>query len=190
MHSYKSRVGGKVRVCVLLSAMLLPCYRAEAQPGMPFSSGSTGVDRALTITAPGVTYFNPTAMNLTKNTNIFNFTTITIAAGSTLKFYEAVFHGPVFLLASGDVTINGSIDITGDTSPGPTASGELQGAILKSRRHSKTGIAWRSSSGTDSTGSPAFFHARRPPLITTACTPFSSRKSATRALVASPVQVQ
>jgi hypothetical protein len=74
-----------------------------------------------------VTYFNPAAMNLTKNTNIFNFTTISIAAGSLLKFYEGVFHGPVFLLASGDVTINGAIDITGDGSPGNTASAAQQG---------------------------------------------------------------
>jgi hypothetical protein len=107
--------------------MLLLCFRSEAQFGTPFSSGSTGVDGALNITAPGVTYFNPAAMNLTQNTNIFNFTTITIAAGSTLKFWEGVFHGPVFLLASGDVNINGVIDISGDASPGPTPSGAQQG---------------------------------------------------------------
>jgi hypothetical protein len=85
------------------------------------------VDGALNITTPGVTYFDPVALKLTPGTNIFNFTTITIAAGSTLKFWEGVFHGPVFLLASGDVTINGTIDITGDNSPGPTASGAQQG---------------------------------------------------------------
>jgi hypothetical protein len=127
MHSYKNQVRGKVGMRVLLSAILLFCSRAEAQPGTTFSSGSTGVDGALNITAPGVSYFNPAAMNLTKNTNVFNFTTITIAAGSTLKFWEGVFHGPVFLLASGDVTINGTIDIRGDDSPGPTSNGAQQG---------------------------------------------------------------
>jgi hypothetical protein len=111
----------------LLFAVLLLGSRSEAQPGTPFISGSTEVDGALNITAPGVTYFDPVAMKLTKNTNIFNFTTITIAAGSTLKFWEGVFHGPVFLLASGDVTINGTLDLTGDNSPGPTASGAQQG---------------------------------------------------------------
>jgi hypothetical protein len=40
-------------------------FRSEAQLGMSFSSGSTGVDRALNITTPGVTYFNPAAMKLT-----------------------------------------------------------------------------------------------------------------------------
>jgi hypothetical protein len=107
--------------------MLVCCFRSEAQPGTTFSSGSTGVDGALNITAPGVTYFNPATLKLTANTNIFNFTTITIAAGSTLKFWEGEFHGPVFLLASGDVNINGAIDIAGDNSPGPTASAALQG---------------------------------------------------------------
>src|ERR1017187_221509 len=127
MDIYKNRVGGRSGTWVLLCAVLLLCSRSEAQPGTPFSSGSTGVDGALNITAPGVTYFNPTALNLTKNTNIFNFTTITIANGSLLKFWEGTFHGPVFLLASGDVTINGVIDITGDNSPGPTGSAVQQG---------------------------------------------------------------
>jgi hypothetical protein len=126
MESHKSRVTEKFGAWVLLSAALLLCSRSEAQP-TTFSSGSTGADGALNITAPGVTYFNPTAMNLTKNTNIFNFTTITIAAGSILKFWEGQFHGPVFLLASGAVTINGVIDITGDASPGPTATAAQQG---------------------------------------------------------------
>jgi hypothetical protein len=127
MESYRGQIRGKVRAWVWLSGILLLCSRSEAQFGTPFSSGSSGVDGALSITAPGVTYFNPAAMGLTKNTNIFNFTTITIATGSTLKFWEGVFHGPVFLLASGDVLINGTIDITGDNSPGPTPSGAQQG---------------------------------------------------------------
>jgi hypothetical protein len=127
IENYKRPAGAGVRLLVLSSAVLLLCFQSEGQFGTPFSSGSTGVDGALNITAPGVTYFNPAAMNLTKNTNIFNFTTITIAAGSTLKFWEGVFRGPVFLLASGDVTINGSIDINGDSGPGPTATGAQQG---------------------------------------------------------------
>ena len=84
----------------------------------PFSSGSTGSDGALTITAPGVTYFNPKTLNLNPTiSNIFNFTTITIAAGSTLKLTEEVFHGPVYFLASGDVNIAGIIDLSGDSGP-------------------------------------------------------------------------
>ena len=74
-----------------------------------------------------MTYFDPASLHLTRNTNIFNFTTITIASGSVLKFWEVVFHGPVFLLASGDVNINGAIDATGDDSPAPTSNAAVQG---------------------------------------------------------------
>src|ERR1019366_2029461 len=94
--------------------------------GTPFVSGLTGVDGALNITAQGVTYFDPTALKLTPGTNIFNFTTITIAAGSTLKFSDGVFHGPVYFLASGDVNIQGFLDLRGDASPGPTPSAAEQ----------------------------------------------------------------
>jgi hypothetical protein len=106
----------------LLSAALVCCFRSGAQTGV-FSSGSTGVDGALNITAPGVTYFKPAAMGLTSGTNIFNFTTINIAAGSTLKFSESTFHGAAYLLASGAVTIAGTIDISGDNSAAPTPYG-------------------------------------------------------------------
>jgi hypothetical protein len=80
-----------------------------------FSSGSTGADGPLNITAPGVTYFNPAALNLhPANPNIFNFTTITIAQGATLVLTEEVFHGPAFFLATGDVVITGTLDLSGN----------------------------------------------------------------------------
>lgn len=61
-----------------------------------------------------------------KGDNIFNFTTINIAAGSILKISEVKVHGPVYFLASGDVTIAGVIDISGDNSPGTTATAAEQ----------------------------------------------------------------
>jgi hypothetical protein len=77
----------------------------------------------LNITAPGVTYLDPKAMMINpKGDNIFNFTTITIAAQSILKISELRVHGPVYFLAQGDVNIDGEIDISGDPSPSPTAS--------------------------------------------------------------------
>jgi hypothetical protein len=97
----------------LLAFALFFIRLGDSQP-QTFSSGSTGADGALNITAPGVTYFNPTALSLNPAIpNIYNFTTITIAPGSTLKFTEEVFHGPVFFLASGNVTINGTLDLSG-----------------------------------------------------------------------------
>src|SRR5206468_12349996 len=81
----------------------------------PFSSGSTGHEGALNITASGVTYFDPSVMNLnTVVPGIFNFTTINVASGSTLKLTENKYHGPVYFLASGDVTISGALDLYGD----------------------------------------------------------------------------
>jgi hypothetical protein len=90
------------------------CGIAQAQ-NPPFSSGSTGHEGALSITAPGVTLFDPVAMNLNPVVpGIFNFTTINVAAGSTLKFTENKYHGAVYFLASGDVLISGILDLTGD----------------------------------------------------------------------------
>jgi len=92
-----------------------------------FSSGSDGSDGALNITAPGVTYLDPVAMKINpKGDNVFNFTTIKIAAGSTLKISEAKVHGPVYFLATGDVVINGSIDLRGDNSIGATQTAAEQ----------------------------------------------------------------
>jgi hypothetical protein len=58
--------------------------------------------------------------------NIFNFTTITIATGSVLKISEVKIHGPVYFLAQNDVVINGTIDLRGDDSTGPTATAAEQ----------------------------------------------------------------
>jgi hypothetical protein len=92
--------------------------RSQAQ-NPPFNSNSTGNEGALNITAPGVTLFDPVAMNLNPVVSgIFNFTTINVAAGSTLKFTENKYHGPVYFLASGDVTIAGTMDLSGDNSYG------------------------------------------------------------------------
>jgi hypothetical protein len=49
---------------------------------------------------------------------IFHFTTINIASGSTLKFNENVYHGAVYFLAAGDVSISGVMDLSGDDSYG------------------------------------------------------------------------
>src|SRR5437016_1988290 len=86
---------------VLFLAGLTISIRVGAQV-QQFSSGSTGADGQLNITAPGVTYLDPVALNINPaRDNIFNFTTINIAAGSTLRISEVKVHGPVYFLATG-----------------------------------------------------------------------------------------
>src|SRR5689334_20741702 len=74
----------------------------------PFSSGSDGSYGPLNITAA-------TTLDLPPN-GIFNCTTITIAPSVTLKFNKNALNTPVYLLATGDVTIKGYIDVSGKAS--------------------------------------------------------------------------
>jgi len=45
--------------------------------------------------------------------NIFNFTTITIPAGVTVRLSGNVINGPVVWLSQGDVVIEGTVDLSG-----------------------------------------------------------------------------
>ncbi len=53
--------------------------------------------------------------------NIFNFTTITIPAGVTVKLSGNTVNGPVFWLATGDVDIEGAVDLSGGNGYNATA---------------------------------------------------------------------
>lgn len=81
-----------------------------------FNSGSTGADGALTYTTPGTYVFDPKTFSPPLNPagdNIFNFTTITIAAGVTVKLRGDILNGPVVWLAQGLVKIDGTVDASG-----------------------------------------------------------------------------
>jgi len=72
---------------------------------LAFNSGSTGLDGA----------FNPTAdtvLQLPEN-GIFNFTTVDIPAGVTVTFKKNTRNTPVYILATGDVTIGGTVSVNG-----------------------------------------------------------------------------
>ncbi len=80
-----------------------------------FTSGSTGVDGALTLTTPGVVDFDAAALNLDADGDgIFQFTTISVGTGVTLRFRAATFNSPVYWLASGAVQIDGVLDLRGE----------------------------------------------------------------------------
>ena len=70
-----------------------------------FSSGSTGADGAF-APASNQTIQAPAG-------GVFNYTTINIPAGVTVTFTRNAQNTPVTILASGNVTIAGSIVVTG-----------------------------------------------------------------------------
>ncbi len=80
-----------------------------------FSSGSTGADGAL----------NP-LVNMTiplPSSGIFNYTSVNIPVGVTVKFLKNAANTPVVILATSDVTIAGTLDVSGQEAPGVGAGG-------------------------------------------------------------------
>jgi hypothetical protein len=59
--------------------------------------------------------------------NIYNFKTILIASGSTLRLSGAVFPNPLYFLAQGTVIVYGTIDVSGQAGYVPTASTQRTG---------------------------------------------------------------
>jgi hypothetical protein len=81
------------------------------------------------LTTPGVVLFDPKTFSPPLNPagdNVFNFTTINIASGVTLRLSANLLTGPVYFLATGAVTINGTIDLSG-------ANGHQAGSSLTDR---------------------------------------------------------
>ena len=94
--------------------------------GQGFSSGSTGADGALDLTGTpaGTTVeFNPASLPPRpdgqridpERDHVFHFTTITIPASVTLKMSAKWTNGPVHLLATGAVDVQGTMDLRGES---------------------------------------------------------------------------
>ena len=91
---------------VLRPAMLAALSAIFISPlAFAFSSGSTGADGAL---APTVN----TTIDLPPS-GILNYTTVNIPTGVTVRFRKNALNTPVYLLASGNVSIVGAIAING-----------------------------------------------------------------------------
>jgi len=88
----------------LLTFALL-AFAAAAQG---FESGSTGADGA----------FNPTVDRVVPlpDDGVFNFTSVNIPAGVTVRFERNTLNTPVRILVSGNATIDGVIDLSGQQS--------------------------------------------------------------------------
>lgn len=121
----RRRESVRVRIVVLGRAAALVCgllcsTSAQAQTAI---SGSDGSDGALNIPANSQTIvFDPTDVARwgrvldSDGDGVYNFTTITIGAASTLRLRADRVSRPVFWLASGDVVVSGTIDVGGDGS--------------------------------------------------------------------------
>ena len=81
-----------------------------------FNSGSTGADGA----------FNPTVNTVVQlpDSGVFNFTTVNIPAGVTVSFKKNATNTPVVMLASGNVTIAGTLSVAGRNSADVGAAGD------------------------------------------------------------------
>ncbi len=89
----------------MVSFLVVLIFLAHASVVSGFDSGSTGVDGP----------FNPTENTVLQvpEDGIFNFTTINIPAGVTVTFKKNFRNTPVYILATGDVVIDGNISVDG-----------------------------------------------------------------------------
>lgn len=114
--SHPSRRPLRWRLISLLLAVVFAVLLCIGHPiqAQIFNSGSNGSDGALNLTTPGIIDFDPVALGLDQDGDgVYHFTTITIAAGVTVRLSARFLPGPVFWLASGPVQIDGFIDLNG-----------------------------------------------------------------------------
>ena len=97
-----ARLDRRFRPLMLLLAISAAFVAPSA---FAFNSGSTGADGALEPTVN-------TTIDLPAS-GILNYTTVNIPAGVTVTFRKNTLNTPVYLLASGNVTIAGAIDVSG-----------------------------------------------------------------------------
>ena len=94
--------GFRTPLSMIVGLLLLGPALAFAQT---FSSGSTGADGPFAPTSDVTLTLPPDGG--------FHFTTVTIPAGVTVRFTRNTANTPVTLLATGDVTIAGTLDVSG-----------------------------------------------------------------------------
>lgn len=91
---------------ITLLALAALASPASAQ----FNSGSTGAYGAMNITTN-------TTLNLPDD-GVFHCTTVNVASGATLTFNKNALNTPVYILATGNVTIAGAINVNGKANSG------------------------------------------------------------------------
>ena len=111
----------QLRHCLgaFLSMVALVFSASNAAAQQTFDSGSQGTNGALNLTLAetnGTIVFNPQSMGLVPDqNNAYHFTTINVESGVTVKMRSDILGtSPVIWLASGDVTIDGTLDLNGE----------------------------------------------------------------------------
>lgn len=113
-------VKGFMRIFCMTATLLVPCVSQAA-----FVSGSTGVDGD----------FSPTASIAVQipESGVLNYGTVTIPTGVTVTFKKNSQNTPVTILATGNVTISGTISSNGfsasNVTPGAGGPGGFDGGV-------------------------------------------------------------
>ncbi len=97
----------------LLIVLVLISFLSIAAQAQSFSSGSTGADGALDLSQLSCT----TCQIQLPPSGIFNFTTVNIPGNKSLTFKRNLRNTPVVILAQGNVTIAGNINVSLGTDP-------------------------------------------------------------------------
>ncbi len=104
----------------LLAAVLLAVSSLAPAWAQSFDAGSNGSLGALNVTDADLTVDLPPDGRL-------HYTTVNVAAGRTLRFKRNALNTPVYLLAQGDVVINGGVSVDGGNAPGSPPIGGAGG---------------------------------------------------------------
>jgi hypothetical protein len=97
---------------ILTSAVLL-AFLLCGSVAYAFISGSTGADGAFSP-------LSDTQLQI-PDSGVFNFTTVNIPLGVTVTFIKNAANTPVYILATGDVTIGGTLSVSGGNAVSITA---------------------------------------------------------------------
>jgi len=111
-HSKTKTIG-----CIAAISLLFLLVWTHPSSAQTFSSGSTGADGAF---APSAN----TTLALPAD-GVFNFTTVTIPAGVTVTFTPNAANTPVTILATGDITIGGTLQADGAIGAAASGSGPV-----------------------------------------------------------------
>lgn len=107
-------IQGRIRAALLAGLVLLPLLSAAGVSAATFSAGSNGSYGPLTITSNTVLDLPPDG--------VFHCTTVTVNPNTTLSFRRNPLNTPVYILATSNVVVNGTIDVSGSR-PGGAVPG-------------------------------------------------------------------